>query len=212
MSTVPVARQKDVSPRGEFVIRADIVESESVGEVVTTEETEPEPNPGISEHDHFNLNLRALEANLNEFIFDRLRPSLAVHPTASDMQHVYMHPNLYRNLKRISNLDLFAEMLGVGSEWVNSYQNAINENNVRYCLRSLKNLPDTCLESEVEIAFALLVSSIRATLYVDVETRSQKKVILGGLLARNEIDFKSKVDNYFIDGQKNMVHLATEAK
>ena len=178
----------------------------------TLDDTEIDPDEHLSEADHLIHNLDSLHQSTGNFKFDQDDKALIISPTASDMAHSFLHPNLYRNLQEISSLDAFAQMRGVGPEWRESYRDAIEDTYVRISLCALQNLSRDENEATVETHFSKLVNEIARCLEVYVCPYAQKNIIVGGLLAMNEYDFRSKVDTYFVDSEAGVCRLATEAK
>ena len=132
-------------------------------------------------------------------------------PTASNLSHRLLNPFIYRNIQNVGTLDALATLLDSPSDWEVKYNQVIEDGYIIRKLNRFSSLPEDTLESDIQSRFIDLVGSIASRFGVDLDTSSETKIIVGGILARYQYDLRSKTDPHFLD--INGVHLiASEAK
>ncbi|KAI3640145.1 hypothetical protein MIR68_001023 [Amoeboaphelidium protococcarum] len=124
-----------------------------------------------------------------------------VSPHASKLKHVLFHPALYRNILSLDHgdagLDNLATLLKVSrEEWVDHWQKVSNNQLVQMCLRFLQEAES---EPDINNFFVTLVSYIASTLQVAARPSAEQKSRIGGIMAKSEYDYQSRMDVSFQD-------------
>jgi hypothetical protein len=135
-------------------------------------------------------------------------------PTASYLSHKHLHPSHYHNMLPIASLDHLATLVGALEDWKVRYENigSKNLNKSRRVLRKIRRLPVSTSEKEVEGRLATLVAYIASTIsWTFGSILLERKVTVGGLLARHDLDIRSKSDFVFVTDNKKKL-LCTEIK
>ncbi|KAI8895107.1 hypothetical protein BC833DRAFT_623320 [Globomyces pollinis-pini] len=132
-------------------------------------------------------------------------------PTAPNMTHRLLNPFLYRNIKKVGNLNDLAALLDTPIDWEERYNNVVADGYIVNMIQRFRELPDDTAESDIKSEFIGLVICISLYLGIPISPRSETKIIVGGILARYQYDVRSKTDPHFLDvGGKNLI--ACEAK
>ena len=132
-------------------------------------------------------------------------------PTASNLSHRLLNPYIYRNIQNVGSLHDLATLLNTPDNWENMYANMVENGRILRMLNRFRALPDDTAESTIQSQFISLVSAIANTLGVDLDSDSENKIIVGGMLARYQYDLRSKTDPRFLNPD-GLVLLASEAK
>ncbi|EPZ36494.1 hypothetical protein O9G_005506, partial [Rozella allomycis CSF55] len=132
-------------------------------------------------------------------------------PTASKMPHRLINPYIYRNIQNLGTLDDLAVLLDTPDDWEQRYNRIVTDGRIIRKLNRFISLPDDAHEADIQFSFAGLVQVIATYLDLDLQSSSETKIIVGGILARYQYDLRSKTDPHFfgING-KNLI--ASEAK
>lgn len=129
-------------------------------------------------------------------------------PTASNIFHEALNPYVYRQVQDAGSLDDLATLLKAPVDWRQSYATveAIPACNTQF--EFFCGLPEETPETDVQSGFESLVHT---SLGISVFHRSEKKIIVGGLLAYGQYDARGSTDSYFLHTDLN-VWLASEVK
>ncbi|KAH6569740.1 hypothetical protein BASA62_004662 [Batrachochytrium salamandrivorans] len=131
-------------------------------------------------------------------------------PTASNLSHRLLNPFIYRNIQNVGTLDDLAAFLDTPDDWEVRYNQVVDNGYIIDQMNRFRNLPDDTLEINIQLGFIALVGSIAAGLLVPICAGSKTNIIVGGILARNQYDLRSKTDlHFFNDEGQNLI--ASEA-
>ena len=108
----------------------------------------------------------------------------------------WLNPFLYRSITSISSLDDLAKKLSSPVNWRERFLEISRNNHVKNDLNNLCGLAPTTLENQIEPRFNCLVLSIAIAL---IDASSQEKIIVGGILAKSELDIRGNTDSLIID-------------
>ena len=123
-----------------------------------------------------------------------------IQPTASNTKTPqWLNPFLYRSMTPISSLDDLAIKLSTPDNWLERFQEISQISAVRNSLNNFCNLATATLENQIEPRFNNLVITTANALDVLIDTSSQEKIIVGGILAKSELDIRGNSDPLFID-------------
>lgn len=192
-------------------------ESDSASESCSEFEVEVDENQ--STRTRFEANLQYLNSmmetwNLKELedtTSDGKRVSLVVHPSASKINNDVLNPYLYRGLREISSLDHLADLLGVGQEWHAEFQDVARNREIIAMFNYFRTLDENVLENVIESTFESIVMALASKIELKYPLKhGQTSVIVGGFLAKHELDVKSKTDVHFSFNGRNMI--ASEVK
>lgn len=117
-------------------------------------------------------------------------------PTASNLSHRTLNPFIYRNIQDVGTLDNLASLLDSPDNWQERYVE-IMDNFIPTLFQNFRNLPDDTLETTIQSQYSHLVSCISTKLNVFCTPNSEKKIIVGGILAKHEYDIRSRSDPLF---------------
>ncbi|KAJ3412907.1 hypothetical protein HDV05_008771 [Chytridiales sp. JEL 0842] len=144
-------------------------------------------------------------------------PSVAADPTlhtilkpsASSINYPVMHPFACRHMKRISDLDHFARLVGAPTNWKALFDEAW-DNRCITTYQQFVGLPRDTLEANVHNAFLLIVFLLSVNLSIESKPLDQTKVRLGGVTALPEYDYISVSDVKFVGTKTNQTLFCTE--
>ena len=136
---------------------------------------------------------------------------LIKRPTASCLSHRLLNPYIYRNIKDVGSLDNLASLLEAPNDWESIYKTVVAKRFVVDKLNQFIALPDSTLEATIQNEFNGIVHFVSAALGSCIFSKSQTKVIVGGILARHEYDLRSATDPHFFY-KDNVDILASEIK
>jgi hypothetical protein len=119
-------------------------------------------------------------------------------PTASKIDHRCLTPWIYRTLK-IGLLDTIARVVRAPDDWHHQYLDKVSQSrSVLGRLNTLTSLQNFEDEGVVEIEFSNLVNAIASSLEIyTLKTERNTTVIVGGILADEKYDIRSKADVCF---------------
>jgi hypothetical protein len=132
-------------------------------------------------------------------------------PTASKMSHRLLNPFIYRNIQNAGTLDELVALLDTPDNWEDRYDQVVADGDIIRDMDDFRSLPDDTAESTIQWQFGGLVSAIATHLRVRIRPDSETKIIVGGILARYEYDFRSKTDPHFLN-ISGLNLIASEAK
>ncbi|KAH6596261.1 hypothetical protein BASA50_005305 [Batrachochytrium salamandrivorans] len=132
-------------------------------------------------------------------------------PTASNLSHRLLNPFIYRNIQNVGTLDDLAALLDTPDDWEVRYNQIVDDGYIIGQMNRFRNLPDDTLESDIQSGFSLLVGLVVRDLRVDIDPRSETRIIVGGILARYQYDLRSKTDPHFLN-TGGLGLIASEAK
>jgi hypothetical protein len=135
-------------------------------------------------------------------------------PTASQMGHQLMNPNIYHRILGIPTLDSFAEIVDAPADWEAVCDSVLPH--VERTFLIFANLPERTSEAIIEMQFASLVTQIAVRIRMlrclpEVIIQRGVKVIVGGFLAYPGYDLRSEIDVRFVN-ENDVAFLATEVK
>ena len=132
-------------------------------------------------------------------------------PTISKLDNKCLHPMLYTNAVPIGTLERMAEILDTNSNWREIFSAAVADNaNVNYRFRALQLLGGAH-EPAIQFEFAGLVLAIASALHIQLHSDSEKRIVIGGMLVREELNVCGKTDPFFCNSNHQPV-LASEVK
>lgn len=132
-------------------------------------------------------------------------------PTASNLAHRLLNPFIYRNIQTAGTLNDLAILLDTTDEWEVRYNQVVADGRIIRKLNRFSALADDAAESDIQSRFIDIVQAISVYLDIDLDTSSETKIIVGGILARYQYDLRSKTDPHFLNtGGLNLI--ASEAK
>ena len=120
-------------------------------------------------------------------------------PTASKSSHRLLNPFIYRNLQTAGILNDLAILLDTPHDWELLYNQVVADGRIIRNLNRFSALADDTAESDIQSRFIGLVSTIAYALGVDLDTSSETKIIVGGILARYQYDLRSKTNPHFLN-------------
>ena len=127
------------------------------------------------------------------------RPVVLIRkPTASNMSHRLLNPFIYRNIKNVGTLNDLAALLDTPDDWEARYNQVVANGYIINQMDSFRNLPHDTLESDIQSEFIGIVIAIASNLFVPIRSKSETKIIVGGILARYQYDLRSKTDPHFL--------------
>ena len=132
-------------------------------------------------------------------------------PTASNLSHRLLNPFIYRNIQTAGTLDDLATLLDTPDGWEVRYNQIVGDGYIIDQMNDFRNLPDDTLESDIHSEFINVVGSIASRLRVRIRSKSETKIIVGGILARYQYDLRSKTDPHFLN-TRGLNLIASEAK
>ena len=132
-------------------------------------------------------------------------------PTASNLGHRLLNPFIYRNIGNVGTLNDLAELLRVPDDWEGRYNQIVQDGYLLQRMNDFRNLPEDTMESVIQAEFFCIVSSIALLLRILIRSRSETKIIVGGMLARYQYDLRSKTDPHFLNSD-GLNLIASEAK
>jgi hypothetical protein len=133
-----------------------------------------------------------------------------IQPTLSKMSTHSLHPNLYTKIRPSATLDEMAQVLGTYPSWEEIYNAVVAENaSVNTAFRRLRSLGDR--EPAIRVQFVSLVQFISLALGIDLFANSEKYIVVGGMLVREELNTCGKTDQFFQNENERPV-LASEVK
>ena len=130
-------------------------------------------------------------------IWENQEFQLIVKPTASKLSHRLLNPFIYRNIKNVGTLNQLSILLDAPEDWETHYNQVRGNYVVNNQLEEFRNLADDTYEPRIQSMLNTIVSLIGGLLGVVVYARSEKKIIVGGILAKHEYDVRSRTDPYF---------------
>lgn len=132
-------------------------------------------------------------------------------PTASNLSHRLLNPFIYRNIQSAGTLNNLAILLDVSDDWEVRYNQVVADGYIKRQLNRFSALDEDASESVIQSRFIGLVKCISTYLRIDLDTNSETKIIVGGILSRYQYDLRSKTDPHFLNtGGLNLI--ASEAK
>ena len=132
-------------------------------------------------------------------------------PTASNLAHRLLNPFIYRNIQTAGTLNDLAILLDTPDDWKVRYNQVVADGRIIRKLNRFSALADDAAESDIQSRFTDIVQVISIGLDIDLDTSSETKIIVGGILARYQYDLRSKTDPHFLNtGGLNLI--ASEAK
>ena len=132
-------------------------------------------------------------------------------PTASNLSHRLLNPFIYRNIQTAGTLNDLAILLDTPDDWEVRYNQVVADGRIIRKLNRFSALADDAAESDIQYSFIGIVQAISDRLDMDLDTSSETKIIVGGILARYQYDLRSKTDPHFLNtGGLNLI--ASEAK
>jgi hypothetical protein len=132
-------------------------------------------------------------------------------PTASNLSHRLLNPFIYRNIQTAGTLDDLASLLDTPHDWEVFYNQVVADGRIIRKLYRFSALADDAAESDIQSRFIDIVQTIAYALGVDLDTSSETKIIVGGILARYEYDLRSNTDPHFVS-TSGVDLIASEAK
>jgi len=132
-------------------------------------------------------------------------------PTASNLSHRLLNPFIYRNIQTAGTLNDLGILLDTPHDWELRYNQVVADGYIIDQMNEFRNLPVDTLESDIQSEFINLVSVIARSLRVRIRSKSETKVIVGGILARYQYDLCSKTDPHFLN-TSGLNLIASEAK
>jgi hypothetical protein len=132
-------------------------------------------------------------------------------PTASNLSHRLLNPLIYRNIHTAGTLDDLSSLLDTPDDWEVFYNQVVADGRIIRNLNRFSALADDTAESDIQSRFIGLVSTIADRLDIDLDTSSETKIIVGGILARYQYDLRSKTDPHFLN-TSGLNLIASEAK
>jgi hypothetical protein len=132
-------------------------------------------------------------------------------PTASNLSHRLLNPFIYRNIQTAGTLDDLASLLDTPDDWEVRYNHVVADGRIIRKLNRFSALADDAAESTIQSQFIGLVEVISVYLDIDLDTSSETKIIVGGILARYQFDLRSKTDPHFLN-TSGLNLIASEAK
>ena len=137
---------------------------------------------------------------------------LIVKPTASKLNHELLNPYHYRGIDNLGDLENLAELLDSSSNWREMCESIRSNSIVQEALQDFRSISRHDSEVTVEFHFMTLVTIIRSQIGVSCFANSQRKVIVGGFMAKDEFDYRSQTDTLFYNSLNMLNLLATEVK
>lgn len=132
-------------------------------------------------------------------------------PTASNLSHRLLNPFIYRNIHTAGTLNDLAILMDTPDDWEVRYNQVVADGRIIRKLNRFGSLADDAAESDIQSRFIDIVQTISDRLDIDLDTSSETKIIVGGILARYQYDLRSKTDSHFLNtGGLNLI--ASEAK
>lgn len=123
---------------------------------------------------------------------------LIFRPTASHIFHRLLNPYVYRYIKYLGSLDFMAQLLKSPREWEVRYMNIVRDRRILEQMDRFRALAAGTPESNIQFQLAMRVSNIAHDLGVEIETQSETQVVVGGILAHYEYDFRSNTDPFLV--------------
>ncbi|KAJ3413504.1 hypothetical protein HDV05_007887 [Chytridiales sp. JEL 0842] len=118
-------------------------------------------------------------------------------PTASHLSHRLLNPFIYRTVENAGTLHDLAALLDTPDDWEKRYNDITADDYLFESLRNFRGLPATTPESDIQAHFIGLVTVVAARLGLHLTPRSETKIIVGGILARDHYDLRSSADPRF---------------
>lgn len=134
-----------------------------------------------------------------------------VEITTSKMPYNVLNPCIYRMVENAGSLEDIASLLEAPQDWRDRCDGLLRDPVVNNRLTKFKNLSENTHEKQLQATFIGLVSVIAGKLLLDVDSDMEKKVVVGGLLAKYEVDFLCQTDPFF-KNPSGQALLATEVK
>jgi hypothetical protein len=185
------------------------VESEVESGVELLESEQDEDNQSIAER--LSQNMEYLEEQLPSWTLRPMADGITLVQKPIQVLHRALHPAVYRNVKSPITLDQLAQLLGSGENWLDLYNDNIDGNSViMNTLNMFQSLPDETPESEIQAIFMMIVTLIGGRLGLTLYAANGRKTIVGGFLAKHELDVRSATDPCFLKNGRYV--LATEIK
>jgi hypothetical protein len=132
---------------------------------------------------------------LNDFELEGKKLKLIVKPTASKIPHKLLHPLIYRNVEKLGTLTDLAKLLDTPDDWEKTFEEKVRGNEmIARMHRDFSELPQDTPETTIQTRFSALVNIVAAFLGVAVAEYRETKIIVGGILAREEYDVRSACD------------------
>ena len=132
-------------------------------------------------------------------------------PTASNLSHRLLNPFIYRNIQTAGSLDNLASLLDTTDGWEERYNQVVADGRIIGKLNRFSALDNDTAESDIQSRFIDIVQTIAYRLDIDLDTSSETKIIVGGILARDQYDLRSKTDPHFLN-TSGLNLIASEAK
>ncbi|KAI8896739.1 hypothetical protein BC833DRAFT_527887 [Globomyces pollinis-pini] len=132
-------------------------------------------------------------------------------PAASNLAHRLLNPFIYRNIQTAGTLNDLAILLDTIDDWEVRYNQVVADGRIIRKFNRFSALADDTAESDIQSRFIDIVQTFSDRLDIDLDTSSETKIIVGGILARYQYDLRSKTDPHFLNtGGLNLI--ASEAK
>ena len=132
-------------------------------------------------------------------------------PTASNLSHRLLNPFIYRNIQNAGTLDNLARLLDTPDDWEARYNQVVADGYIIRKLNRFSAMADDAAESDIQSEFAGIVHTISDRLAIDLISKSETKIIVGGILARYQYDLRSRTDPHFLN-TSGLNLIASEAK
>ena len=131
-------------------------------------------------------------------------------PTISRMSSWCLHPYLYTKNIQSANLEEMAEILGTKPRWYNIFRTTVANNpSVTSAFNSLRSSEEH--EPTIQFRFARVVQTVSDALCIELAPNSEKRVVIGGMLVREELNVCGNTDPYFQNANGRPV-LGSEVK
>jgi len=105
-------------------------------------------------------------------------------PAASNLSHRLLNPFIYRNIQTAGTLNDLAILLDTPDDWELRYNQVVADGRIIRKLYRFSALADDAAESDIQSRFIDIVQAISVYLDIDLDTSSETKIIVGGILAR----------------------------
>jgi hypothetical protein len=132
-------------------------------------------------------------------------------PSASSIKYPVMHPLTCRHMKPILDLDHFAELVHAPTNWRSLFEDAWDDS-CKILYRGFVGLPVDTVESNIFVAFALVVSQLSRNLSINTTPVDQTKVRVGGVTAIPDYDYASVTDVKLVGTITRQTLFSTEVK
>lgn len=132
--------------------------------------------------------------------------------TRPKIPYSVFNPHIYQLVNDAGSLKDIARLLKAPEGWEDTCNQVLQHQGVSNALEDLKSLDEErTSEIDVQIAIIRLVTLVSDSLLLKTRSRSEHKVVVGGLLAKYEYDYLSQTDPFFTNHQGQAL-LATEVK